>query len=86
LPKSKAQTVKKATVTVTIDKDLNYSVGTEVVAAEDVEAFLLQELNKNPETVIVLRVDESVPTGKSVEVMDIAYRNKIKLVLATDPK
>jgi biopolymer transport protein ExbD len=65
---------------------LNYSVGTEVVAAEDVEAFLLQELNKNPETVIVLRVDESVPTGKSVEVMDIAYRNKIKLVLATDPK
>ena len=86
LPKSKAQTVKKATVTVTIDKDLNYSVGTEVVAPEDVEAFLLQELNKNPETVIVLRVDESVPTGKSVEVMDIAYRNKIKLVLATDPK
>ena len=46
LPKSKAQTVKKATVTVTIDKDLNYSVGTEVVAPEDVEAFLLQELNK----------------------------------------
>ena len=86
LPKSKAQTVKKATVTVTIDKDLNYSVGTEVVAPEDVEAFLLQELNKNPETVIVLRVHHSVTTGKSVEVMDIAYRNKIKLVLATDPK
>ena len=42
LPKSKAQTVKKATVTVTIDKDLNYSVGTEVVAPEDVEGFLLQ--------------------------------------------
>jgi biopolymer transport protein ExbD len=43
-------------------------------------------LNKNPETVIVLRVHHSVTTGKSVEVMDIAYRNKIKLVLATDPK
>lgn len=86
LPKSKAQTVKKATVTVTIDKDLQYSVGKNVVPAEEVEMYLLQEASKDPESVVILRADESVPTGETVRIMDIAYRNKLKMVLATDPK
>lgn len=86
LPKSKAQTVKKATVAVTIDKDFQYSVGPNVVSVDEIETYLLQEVTKNAESVVVLRVDESVPTGKTVQIMDIAYRNKIKLVLATDPK
>jgi biopolymer transport protein ExbD len=86
LPKSKAQTVKKATVSVTIDKDFQYSVGSNVVSVDEIETYLLQEVAKNAESVVVLRVDESVPTGKTVQIMDIAYRNRIKLVLATDPK
>lgn len=86
LPKSKAQTVKKATVTVTIDKDLQYSVGKNVVSEEEVEMYLLQEVANEPEAVVILRTDESVPTGNTVHVMDIAYRNKLKMVLATDPK
>lgn len=86
LPKSKAQTVKKATVTVTINKDLQYSVGKNVVSEEEVEMYLLQEVANDPEAVVILRTDESVPTGKAVHVMDIAYRNKLKMVLATDPK
>ncbi|MDP4602623.1 MAG: biopolymer transporter ExbD [Schleiferiaceae bacterium] len=86
LPKSKAQTVKKPTVSVTIDKDFQYSVGPNVVSVDEIETYLLQEVAKNAESVVVLRVDESVPTGKTVQIMDIAYRNRIKLVLATDPK
>jgi biopolymer transport protein ExbD len=86
LPKSKAQTVKKATISVTIDKDFQYSVGPNVVSVDEIETYLLQEVAKNAESVVVLRVDESVPTGKTVQIMDIAYRNRIKLVLATDPK
>jgi biopolymer transport protein ExbD len=86
LPKSKAQTVKKATISVTIDEDFQYSVGSNVVSVDEIETYLLQEVAKNAESVVVLRVDESVPTGKTVQIMDIAYRNRIKLVLATDPK
>lgn len=86
LPKSKAQTVKKATVSVTIDKDFQYSVGPNVVSVDEIETYLLQEVAKNAESVVVLRVDETVPTGKTVQIMDIAYRNRIKLVLATDPQ
>ena len=36
--------------------------------------------------VVVLRVDKSVPIEYAVEVMDIAYRNKFKIVLATQQK
>ena len=85
LPKSKAQTVKKATVTVTIDKDLNLSVNDDVVSLGQLENVILVAAATEPEAVIVLRVDETVPTGETVRVIDIAYRHSIKMVLATDP-
>ena len=37
LPKSKAQTVKKSTVTVTINKDLKLSVNDELISNNDLE-------------------------------------------------
>jgi len=85
LPKSKAQTVKKATVTVTIDKDLNLSVNDDVVSLGQLENAILVAAATEPEAVIVLRVDETVPTGETIRVIDIAYRHSIKMVLATDP-
>jgi biopolymer transport protein ExbD len=86
LPKSKAQTVKKSTVTVTISKDLKFSINDDIVSINDLEISILQYVSNDPEAVLILRVDESVPTGEAVRIMDIAYRNKIKMVLATDPK
>ena len=79
LPKSKAQTVKKSTVTVTINKDLNLSVNDDLVSINDLEISILQYVSNDPEAVLILRVDESVPTGEAVRIMDIAYRNKIKM-------
>jgi len=86
LPKSKAQTVKKSTVTVTISKDLKFSINDDIVSINDLEISILKYVSNDPEAVLILRVDESVPTGEAVRIMDIAYRNKIKMVLATDPK
>lgn len=86
LPKSKAQTVKKSTVTVTINKDLKLSVNDDLVSINDLEISILQYISNDPDAVLILRVDKSVPTGEAVRIMDIAYRNKIKMVLATDPK
>ncbi|MDA8787892.1 biopolymer transporter ExbD [Schleiferiaceae bacterium] len=85
LPKSKAQTVKKSTVTVTINPDLQVSVNSDIVDLSQLEMAILEAAASDPEAVIILRADESVPTGETVRVMDIAYRNRIKMVLATDP-
>ena len=53
---------------------------------DQVEARILALANGDPESVIILRADESVPTGETVRIMDMAYRNRLKMVLATDPR
>lgn len=85
LPRSKAQTVKKQNVSITITKDLEYSIEGQKISENQLESALMNAVAGIPEAVVILRADESVPTGKTVKVMDIAYRNKIKMVLATDP-
>ena len=86
LPKSKAQSVKREDVTVTIDPQLNIKVNDRQVTEAELERSLLRAVGSLNEAVVILRSDESVPTGMTVKVMDIAYRNKLKMVLATDPR
>jgi biopolymer transport protein ExbD len=47
---------------------------------------LRQRLSNAEEKVIVLRVEQGVPIEYAVEVMDIAYQNQYKIVLATKPE
>jgi biopolymer transport protein ExbD len=92
LPKSKAQSVNKAQITVTItpvapnSDSLKVSVNDEELTMAYVEARILALANGDPESVIILRAAESVPTGETVRIMDMAYRNRLKMVLATDPR
>jgi biopolymer transport protein ExbD len=86
LPKSKAQSVNKAQITVTITPELEVRVNEDVLPVDQVEARILALANGDPESVIILQADESVPTGETVRIMDMAYRNRLKMVLATDPR
>ena len=86
LPNSTAQTVKKQRVSVSINENFEYFIDKEAVELKYIEAQLIDKLAGQDEQVIVLRVDKSVPIEYAVEVMDIAYRNKFKIVLATQQK
>ena len=86
LPNSTAQTVKKQRVSVSINENFEYYIDKEAVELKYVEAQLIDKLAGQDEQVVVLRVDKSVPIEYAVEVMDIAYRNKFKIVLATQQK
>ena len=86
LPNSTAQTVKKQRVSVSINENFEYFIDKEAVELKYVEAQLIDKLVGQDEQVVVLRVDKSVPIEYAVEVMDIAYRNKFKIVLATQQK
>ena len=86
LPNSTAQTVKKQRVSVSINQNFEYFIDKEAVELKYIEAQLIDKLAGQDEQVIVLRVDKSVPIKFAVEVMDIAYRNKFKIVLATQQK
>ena len=86
LPNSTAQTVKKQRVSVSINENFEYFIDKEAVELRYNEAQLIDKLAGQDEQVVVLRVDKSIPVEYAVEVMDIAYRNKFKIVLATQQK
>ena len=86
LPNSTAQTVKKQRVSVSINENFEYFIDKEAVELRYIEAQLIDKLVGQDDQVVVLRVDKSVPVEYAVEVMDIAYRNKFKIVLATQQK
>lgn len=86
LPKAKGKTENTKNVAVSITKDLEYFIDRDPVAQENLEASLIGLIANDPEKAIVLRAEEGVPIEKAVTVMDIAYRNKFKIVLAVNPK
>lgn len=85
LPKSKAQTVKRKDVTVNISPDSRFSVGNQVVSEAELEREVLKQAQGKEDAVLILRADKNVPYEKVVLVMDIAYRNRLKMIAATDP-
>lgn len=86
LPKSNAQTVKRQDVDVSVTKDLRYSVnGTEINVGQ-LETVIMDAVRGIEEPVIILHADQDIALGDAVHVMDIAYRNRLKIILATDPK
>lgn len=86
LPKSSNQTQANPQVTVSITEDLNYYVGHNRVAFSQIEGILQQELKFRVDPTISINADKSVPVEHVVNVMNIAKRNKYKVILATAPE
>ena len=83
---SKARTLEKQTVSVSITPEIEYYIEDQKIPFEDLENQLIQLLSNEVEPAIVLHADKTVDIEFAVKVMDIAYRNKYKVVLATNPK
>ncbi len=88
LPKGKGKTDSNKSLTVNITKDLKFFVDKNQIAKEELEQRLLESLpaEENGNRAIVLRAEEDVPYKDVIYVMDIANRNKIKMVAAVNPK
>lgn len=86
LPNSKARTLEKQTISVSITPEIDYYIDDQKVEIEQLESILLDRLANEAEPAIVLHADKTVDIEYAVKVMDIAYRNKFKVVLATNPK
>lgn len=90
LPQAQKQTAAKPFSRVTIDKNLNYYVAfgnqrEKQVSFDDISPFLQERYNQEPEMFVALYADEKVPYGEIVKVLDIANKNKFKMVLVTRP-
>ncbi len=85
LPKASGKTENKKSTAVSIKKDLTYYIDQKRVGESVLEAKLIAIMASQESPTIVLRAEKSVPVENVVKVMDIANRNKFKVILAVQP-
>lgn len=86
LPKASGKTSNVQKASVSITKDRAFYVDNERVSEYNIETELKRILAGQEEPTVILRAEEGVPIEDAVFVMDIANRNKYKVVLAVRPK
>lgn len=85
LPTSKASTIEVQKVSITVTKDLQYYVNDKRVSKNQLESAL-KPLLSSPSGVVVLHIDESVPTKELVFVAGVATSLEARVTIATKPK
>ena len=85
LPTAGGKTENRKTISVSIKKDLTYFIDQKQIAIAQLESQLIDRLKGDSTPTTVLRAEQSVPIDHVVNVMDIANRNKIKVILAVKP-
>lgn len=86
LPKAKGKTTNVQNISVSITKELQFYINDERVSNSALESILIERLAGEEDPTIILRAEEGVPIEKAVSVMDIANRNRFKIVLAVKPE
>ena len=85
LPNSQSKTLEKQTISISITKNIEFYINENATPENMIEKELKLLINNELEPGIILHADKSVPIEHVVKIMDIAYRNKYKIVLATQP-
>jgi biopolymer transport protein ExbD len=85
LPKAKGKSTNTQNVSVSINKKFEFFIDQSKVDETSIESALQAKLQHEENPTIILRVEESVPIEKAVSVMDIANRNRYKIILAVRP-
>lgn len=91
LPQSNNQTSAKPITSISITKDLKYYVNDDgplkQVTFQEIEPFLQNKFGiGNDEIYISLSAEKSVPWDEIVKIMNIARKNKYKLIAYTAPE
>jgi biopolymer transport protein ExbD len=86
LPKSSGSSDEVKNVSVSVNKNQEYFIDTKKVDESALENELKTLLKGQESPAVMLHIEQGVPIERAVSVMDIAYRNNFKVVLAVDPK
>ncbi len=85
LPSSKAKTLEKQTISISITKDIDFYINENKVTAASIEQELKLLISNEKEPAIILHTDKTVAIEPVVKVIDLAYRKKHKIIIATTP-
>jgi biopolymer transport protein ExbD len=78
--------MNKQSITVDVSKDLKYYVNNVPVPVDKLESVLDRESKLKQQGTIVLRLDKALSIQDLVDLMQIGYKLKLKMVLSTEPK
>ena len=82
LPKAGGKTENQTSVAVTITSKSKFYIDKTVVSEKDLEMQILKKIGPEKDRTVVIRGDQNVPYKNVMKVIDIANRNKLKMILA----
>jgi biopolymer transport protein ExbD len=82
LPKAGGKTENQTSVAVTITSKSKFYIDKTQVSEKDLELQILNKVGPEKEKTVVIRGDQNVPYKNVMKVIDIANRNKLKMILA----
>ncbi len=84
LPQAEGKSENRNTIAVTITNSDEFYLDADKVLKRNLESELINALSISKVSSIVLRIEKKVPIEQAVYVMNIANKNRIKVVLAVD--
>lgn len=82
LPKSGGKTENNTSVSVSINSNSEFYVDKTKVLASNLEQEIVQRVGAEKKKTVVIRGDKNVPYQQVMKVIDIANKNKLKMILA----
>lgn len=86
LPKAGGKTENSKSVAVTITNKSLFYIDKTKVSASKLESEILKSVGIDKQKTIVIRGDKDVPYQNVMKVIDIANKNKLKMILAVKGK
>jgi biopolymer transport protein ExbD len=86
LPKASGKTENSKSVAVTITSKSLFYIDKTNVSSSKLESEILRKVGADKKKTIIIRGDKDVPYKNVMKVIDIANRNKLKMILAVKGK
>ena len=86
LPKAGGKTENNASVAISITNQSKFYIDKTFVSEKNLELEILRNVGVNKKKTIVIRGDQNVPYKSVMKVIDIANKNKLKMILAVKGK
>ena len=86
LPKAGGKTENQTSVAVTVTSKSKFYIDKTEVSERDLEIEILNKVGADKKKTVVIRGDQNVPYKNVMKVIDIANKNKLKMILAVKGK
>jgi biopolymer transport protein ExbD len=86
LPKAGGKTENSSSIAVSITGKSLFYIDKTKVSPIDLESEILKKIGTDKQKTIIIRGDKEVPYRNIMKVIDIANRNKLKMILAVKGK